>query len=94
VIWSLVKKPGARYRWREELFQSLVYRRAYDELRRDSFWVEGLGRRDLNSQPMNMILRKRKSNVLFRLEPLIRAFVAAPANQAPLLSRRSAMTAR
>jgi hypothetical protein len=34
VIWSLVKKPGAfaRYRWREELFPSLVFRRAYDAL--------------------------------------------------------------
>ena len=35
VIWSLVKKPGAfaRYRWREELFPSLVFRSAYDALR-------------------------------------------------------------
>jgi hypothetical protein len=35
VIWSLVKKPGAftRYRWREELFPSLVFRRTYDALR-------------------------------------------------------------
>jgi hypothetical protein len=35
VIWSLVKKPGAfaRYRWREELFPTLVFRRAYDALR-------------------------------------------------------------
>lgn len=35
VIWSLVKKPGAfaRYRWREELFPSLSFRRAYDGLR-------------------------------------------------------------
>ena len=35
LIWSLVKKPGAftRYRWREELFPSLVFRRAYDALR-------------------------------------------------------------
>jgi hypothetical protein len=34
VIWSLVKKPGAfaRYRYREELFPSLVFRRAYDSL--------------------------------------------------------------
>jgi hypothetical protein len=34
VIWSLVKKPGAfaRYRWREELFPSLVFRRTYDAL--------------------------------------------------------------
>ena len=35
MIWSLVKKPGAfaRYRWREELFPSLVFRRTYDALR-------------------------------------------------------------
>ena len=35
VIWSLVKKPGAfaRYRWREELFPNLVFRRSYDALR-------------------------------------------------------------
>jgi hypothetical protein len=39
VIWSLVKKPGAfaRYRYREELFPSVVFRRAYDALRR---WTE------------------------------------------------------
>jgi hypothetical protein len=35
VIWSLVTKPGAfaRYRYREELFPSLAFRRAYDALR-------------------------------------------------------------
>ena len=35
VIWSLVHKPGAfaRYRWREELFPSMVFRRAFDALR-------------------------------------------------------------
>ena len=34
VIWSLVRKPGAfaRYRFREDLFPSLVFRRAYDSL--------------------------------------------------------------
>lgn len=34
VIWSLVRKPNAfvRYRFREELFPSLVFRRAYDAL--------------------------------------------------------------
>ena len=34
VIWSLVKKPGAfaRYRYREELFPVLTFRRAYDAL--------------------------------------------------------------
>jgi hypothetical protein len=41
VIWSLVKKPGAfaRYRYREELFPTGVFRRAYDAL------VGGLGER-------------------------------------------------
>jgi hypothetical protein len=35
VIWSLVRKPGAfaRYRYREELFPSLIFRRVYDALR-------------------------------------------------------------
>lgn len=34
IIWSLVKKPGAfaRYRYREDLFPSLVFRRTYDAL--------------------------------------------------------------
>jgi hypothetical protein len=34
VIWSLVRKPGAfaRYRFREELFPSMTFRRAYDAL--------------------------------------------------------------
>ena len=35
IIWSLVQKPGAfaQYRYREDLFPSLVFRRAYDSLR-------------------------------------------------------------
>jgi transposase len=35
VIWSLVRKPGAfaAYRYREDLFPSLVFRQAYDALR-------------------------------------------------------------
>jgi transcriptional regulator with XRE-family HTH domain len=34
VIWSLVRKPGAfaHYRYRDDLFPSLVFRRAYDAL--------------------------------------------------------------
>jgi transposase len=41
VIWSLVRKPGAfaRYRYRESLFPTLTFRRAYDAL------VERLGSR-------------------------------------------------
>jgi hypothetical protein len=35
VIWSLVRKPGAfaAYRYREDLFPSLMFRQAYDALR-------------------------------------------------------------
>ena|SRR5690242_17384810 len=35
IIRTLVRKPGAfaRYRWREELFPSVIFRRAYDALR-------------------------------------------------------------
>jgi hypothetical protein len=35
VIWALVRKPGAfaRYRYREELFPTVVFRQAYDALR-------------------------------------------------------------
>lgn len=34
IIWSLVQKPGAfaRYRYREELFPTLVFRRTYDAI--------------------------------------------------------------
>ena len=34
VIWSLLRKPGAfaAYRYREELFPSLIFRQAYDQL--------------------------------------------------------------
>lgn len=34
IIWSLVQKPGAfaRYRYREDLFPSLMFRRAYDAI--------------------------------------------------------------
>ncbi|MCP3105578.1 IS21 family transposase, partial [Myxococcus sp. K15C18031901] len=35
IIWSLVQKPGAfaQYRYRQDLFPSLVFRRTYDSLR-------------------------------------------------------------
>jgi hypothetical protein len=34
VIWSLIRKPGAfaRYVYREEMFPSVTFRRAYDEI--------------------------------------------------------------
>jgi hypothetical protein len=36
IIWSLVRKPGAfaRYRYREELFPTMIFREAYDALTR------------------------------------------------------------
>ena len=36
VIWSLVRKPGAfaHYRYREDLFPTLTFRRAYDALQK------------------------------------------------------------
>jgi hypothetical protein len=36
MIWSLVKKPGAfaRYRYREEMFPTVIFRQAYDRIHR------------------------------------------------------------
>jgi hypothetical protein len=38
IIWSLVQKPGAfaRYRYREDLFPTLTFRKAYDAITGDS----------------------------------------------------------
>jgi hypothetical protein len=43
IIWSLVQKPGAfaRYRYREELFPSLMFRRAYDAIHESIGGVKG-----------------------------------------------------
>jgi hypothetical protein len=43
VIWSLVQKPGgfARYVYREEMFPSLVFRRAYDSIQTPHQGVKG-----------------------------------------------------
>jgi len=43
VIWSLVRKPGgfARYVYREEMFPSVVFRRAYDALQTPHQGVKG-----------------------------------------------------
>jgi Mu transposase-like protein len=43
VIWSLVRKPGAfaRYVYREELFPSLVFRRAYDAIQTPHHGTKG-----------------------------------------------------
>lgn len=43
VIWSLVRKPGAfaRYVYREEMFPSLVFRRAYDAIQSPHHGIKG-----------------------------------------------------
>lgn len=43
VIWSLVRKPGgfARYVYREELFPSVIFRRAYDAIQTPHHGVSG-----------------------------------------------------
>jgi hypothetical protein len=43
MIWSLVRKPGgfARYIYREEMFPSLAFRRAYDSIQEDKAGVRG-----------------------------------------------------
>jgi len=43
VIWSLVQKPGAfaRYRYREDLFPTLVFRRAYPQSQKSCRVAEG-----------------------------------------------------
>jgi hypothetical protein len=43
VIWSLVQKPGAfaRYVYREEMFPSLVFRRAYDAIQTPHHGTKG-----------------------------------------------------
>ena len=51
VIWSLVRKPGAfrLYRYREEMFPTLTFRRAYDALR------EGLGERQADLEYLRVL---------------------------------------
>lgn len=43
MIWSMVRKPGAfaRYVYREEMFPSLAFRRAYDDIQARSAGVRG-----------------------------------------------------
>jgi hypothetical protein len=43
VIWSLVRKPGAfaRYIYREEMFPSVAFRRAYDAIQTPHHGVSG-----------------------------------------------------
>jgi hypothetical protein len=88
VIWSLVRKPGAfaRYRYREELFPSLVFRRAYDALCR---W--GSGRADIEyvrilhlaASTMESVVKQALEELLGTGEPFDYARVKALAAPQP-----------
>jgi len=73
VIWSLVKKPGAfaHYRYREELFPSLVFRRAYDAMRArsDRAEVEYVRILHLAASTMETHVEKALELLLGRDEP-------------------------
>jgi hypothetical protein len=69
VIWSLVRKPGAfaRYRYREDLFPSLVFRRAYDSLvtrRGDRADVEYVRILHLAASTMESLVEKALADLL------------------------------
>jgi hypothetical protein len=82
IIWSLVRKPGAfaRYRYREDLFPSLVFRRAYDALRDsrgDRADVEYVRILHLAASTMEATVERRLSELLERGHPFEYADVKA-----------------
>jgi hypothetical protein len=95
IIWSLVRKPGAfeSYRYREELFPTLTFRRAYDALaelpgvRADIEYVRIL---HLAASTMESTVERALADVLDRGEPFDYVMVKAIANpettSVPLLS--------
>lgn len=85
VIWSLVRKPGAfaRYRYREELFPSMTFRRAYDALRAargDRADVEYVRILHLAASTMESLVESALVALLDRGEPLDYAAVRAIAS--------------
>ena len=72
VIWSLVRKPGAfaRYVYREEMFPSLVFRRAYDAIQAPQHG----GRGDLEYL---RILHLAASHMQIDVEVVLAEFLAA-----------------
>jgi hypothetical protein len=85
VIWSLVRKPGAfaRYRYREELFPTLVFRRAYDALqaaRGDRADVEYVRTLHLAASTLEANVERALVTLLERGEPFDYAAVKALAS--------------
>lgn len=95
VIWSLVQKPGAfaRYKYREDLFPTLTFRRAYDALQTPERGVEG----DLDYlRVLHLAASTMEADVEAALELLlaadrvpkpdaVKAMVAPPRIEVPLL---------
>ena len=83
IIWSLVRKPGAfpRYRFREDLFPSLVFRRAYDALPsqpgRFAADVEYVRILRLTASTMALTVERRLSELVDRGQPFDYADVKA-----------------
>ena len=82
IIWSLVRKPGAfaRYRYREDLFPSLTFRRAYDSLRAsrgDRADVEYVRILHLAASTMETTVEKRLTELLASGQPFDYADVKA-----------------
>jgi hypothetical protein len=82
IIWSLVRKPGAftRYRYREELFPSSVFRRAYDALRAwrgDRADVEYVRVLHLAASTMEVLVERALADLLERGTPFDYAAVKA-----------------
>jgi hypothetical protein len=82
VIWSLVRKPGAfaRYRFREDLFPSMTFRRAYDALRSsrgDRADIEYVRILHLAASTMQSLVESALAVLLERHEPFDYAAVRA-----------------
>jgi hypothetical protein len=74
IIWSLVRKPAAfaRYKYREDLFPSLVFRKAYDQLqstRGERADVEYVRVLHLAASTMEARVEKTLAELLARGEP-------------------------
>ena len=85
IIWSLVRKPGAfaQYRFREDLFPSLLFRRAYDALRErrgDRADVEYVRILHLAASTMESTVERALCELLDRGEPFDYAAVKALAS--------------
>lgn len=89
VIWSLVRKPGAfaRYRYREELFPTLAFRKAYDALadwRGERTEIEYVRILHLAASTMQSTVERALETLLDAGEPFDYAMVRALAQPEPV----------